>query len=163
MKGTVPIMKILSSGRRGLGTLAAIVLLAGCGGSGLQSQLGPSSPIQQNATQPNPDSQTRLSHGLPGSGVVEFAYVTNYSDDTVSAYKIKTSGALTPVTGSPFGAGTQPAAVAVDPKGKFAYVANEDSNNVSAYSINASSGALTPVAGVAVWGGQRTLWRSGRS
>ena len=34
-------MKILSSGRHGLGTLAAIVLLAGCGGSGLQSQLDP--------------------------------------------------------------------------------------------------------------------------
>ena len=101
-------MKILSSGRHGLGTLAAIVLLAGCGGSGLQSQLGPSSPIQQNATEPNPDSQTRLSHGLPGSGVVEFAYVTNFSDDTVSAYKINaTSGALTPVVGSPFAAGRQ--------------------------------------------------------
>jgi 6-phosphogluconolactonase len=51
------------------------------------------------------------------------------------------------VAGSPFGAGTNPIAVAVDPTGKFAYVTNVGSANVSAYAINATSGALTPVAG----------------
>jgi hypothetical protein len=52
-----------------------------------------------------PDSQTRLAPSVPGS-VVEFAYVANESSNNVSAYTINpTSGALTPVTGSPFGAG----------------------------------------------------------
>jgi 6-phosphogluconolactonase len=55
-------------------------------------------------------------------------------------------GALTPVTGSPFGAGNLPNSVAVDPTGKLAYVANYGGVNVSAYSIGAD-GALTPVTG----------------
>jgi len=81
----------------------------------------------------------------------KFVYVPNSLSDSVSAYTMDaTSGALTAVAGSPFGAGTTPqgvANVAFDPTGKFAYVTNANSNNVSAYTINATSGALTPVAG----------------
>ena len=67
---------------------------------------------------------------------------------SVSAYTIDaTSGALTPVTGSPFKAGSGTTGVAVDPRGKFAYVSNYTSGNVSAYTINASTGALTQLAG----------------
>ena len=58
----------------------------------------------------------------------------------------RSNGALTPVPGSPFAAGSGPVSVAVDPTGKFAYVANVDGSNVSAYSIGAN-GALTPVPG----------------
>src|SRR5260221_6231900 len=63
-----------------------------------------------------------------------------------SAYSIGGNGALTPVPGSPFAAGTFPTSVAVDPTAKFAYVTNAFSNNVSAYSIGAN-GALKPVPG----------------
>ena len=76
----------------------------------------------------------------------KFAYVANFGDNTVSAYSIGADGALTPVPGSPFGAGNYPNSVAVDPTGKFAYVANYDDNTVSAYSIGAN-GALTLVSG----------------
>src|SRR5260221_578591 len=81
----------------------------------------------------------------------KFAYVTNRGappafNGSVSAYSIGANGALTPVPGSPFAAGTFSDSVAVDPTGKFAYVANGFSNNVSAYSIGAD-GALTPVPG----------------
>ena len=76
----------------------------------------------------------------------KFAYVANANSNNVSAYSIGANGALTPVPGSPFAAGTCPISVAVDPTGKFAYVANADTNNVSAYSIGAN-GALTPVPG----------------
>jgi DNA-binding beta-propeller fold protein YncE len=58
-----------------------------------------------------------------------------------------TSGALKPVTGSPFGPGTNPWGVVVHPTGKFAYVAKEGDFTVSGYTINATSGALTPVTG----------------
>ena len=79
----------------------------------------------------------------------KFAYVANYGDgvapSTVSAYTIDSTGALTAVAGSPFGAGIAPSSVTVDPTGKFAYVANQGSNDVSAYTINASTGALTSV------------------
>ena len=76
----------------------------------------------------------------------QFAYVANTSGNNVSAYSIGANGALTPVPGSPFGAGSSPFSVAVDPTGEFAYVANGGSDNVSAYGIGAN-GALTPVPG----------------
>ncbi len=76
----------------------------------------------------------------------QFAYVANLGGANVSAYSIGANGALTPVPGSPFAAGSESDSVAVDPTGKFAYVANGFDNTVSAYSIGAN-GALTPVPG----------------
>src|SRR5438309_16606 len=76
-----------------------------------------------------------------------FAYVTNAGSNDVSGYKINVStGALTPMPGSPF-ASRGPFSVAVDPTGKFAYVTNIGDNTVSGYTINASTGALTPIPG----------------
>jgi len=77
-----------------------------------------------------------------------FVYVSNQNSNTISAYSINaTSGALTPIVGSPFATGSQPTAVAIGPAGKFVYVSNGNSNNISAYTIDATSGALTPMAG----------------
>src|ERR1700730_18243204 len=77
-----------------------------------------------------------------------FAYVANQGSNDVSAYTINaTTGALTPVTGSPFAAGVQAFSVTVSPNGQFAYVANFLSSNISAYTINATTGALTSVTG----------------
>ncbi len=85
-----------------------------------------------------------------------FAYVANCGNacfaglgpGNVSAYTIDgTTGALTPVAGSPFLAGSNPRSVTVHPTGQFAYVANGKSGNVSAYAIDGTTGALTPVAG----------------
>lgn len=76
----------------------------------------------------------------------QYAYVGNGS--AVSAYRINdTTGALTPVPGSPFVAESLPISVMANPAGTFAYVANLNSSNISAYSINASTGTLTPVPG----------------
>ena len=75
-----------------------------------------------------------------------FAYVTNGGANSVSRYDINAStGALTPVPGSPFAAGSIPFSVAVSSDGQFAYVANNAGNNVSAYTIDATTGALTLV------------------
>lgn len=59
------------------------------------------------------------------------------------------TGALSPVPGSPFATDTLSVEVAVDPSGKFVYVANGDppANNISAFAIDPSTGALTPVPG----------------
>jgi 6-phosphogluconolactonase len=83
-----------------------------------------------------------------------FVYVANAGIPTntfnVSAYAVNaTTGALTPVPGSPFATGVQPSSVAINPNGQFAYVANEglEVGDVSVYTINASNGALTPVPG----------------
>ncbi len=85
-----------------------------------------------------------------------FAYVANCGrgcvggsgPENVSAYTIDgTTGALTPVAGSPFPAGSGPNSVTVDPTGQFAYVANFVSNNVSAYTIDGTTGALREIPG----------------
>ncbi|MDQ2901594.1 MAG: beta-propeller fold lactonase family protein, partial [Acidobacteriota bacterium] len=85
---------------------------------------------------------------LARPGRAEFAYVANGSSNNVLGYTVNgATGALTPVAGSPFAAGTFPISVTVDPAGKFAYVTNELDNTISGYSINAATGALTPIAG----------------
>jgi 6-phosphogluconolactonase len=83
-----------------------------------------------------------------------YSYV---SGDSVSAYSVNaSSGALTPIPGSPFpDAGLGPSGAAVDPTGKFLYVSNASSGSVSAYTINASSGALTAVPGSPFFSGNQ--------
>ena len=130
-------LSLAAANRSAIPVLAA--LIAGC------SNTAPGSPAlplgSSGAAQP-------VERERSGRDVaVEFAYVTNFGSKNVSAYSIATSGALTTVTGSPFEAGTNPGAVAIDPTGKFAYVANYGSNNVSAYAINATSGALKKLKG----------------
>jgi 6-phosphogluconolactonase len=74
-----------------------------------------------------------------------FAYVADVQSNTISGFAIEPSGALVPLSGSPFAAnGAGPAALAVDPDGQFLFVANNASNSVSMYSINATTGALAP-------------------
>ena len=84
----------------------------------------------------------------------QFAYVANGISDNILAYRINAdTGALTPVTGSPFAIGGRyiPGPVTINPAGTFAYVEAErsvDSNGrILAYRINVATGALTPVAG----------------
>lgn len=77
----------------------------------------------------------------------KFAYAANGDSNNVSAYAISSSnGKITALSGSPFGAGTAPNSVTVDPSGRFAYVANTGSTNVSEYTIN-SNGTLSAVSG----------------
>ena len=78
----------------------------------------------------------------------QFSYVANQGDNTVSGYTVNaTTGALTPIPGSPFPAGSFPISVAVDPSDKFIYVVDNVDNNISGYTINAVSGVLAPIPG----------------
>lgn len=86
--------------------------------------------------------------GLAVTSGGQFLYVANSGSGNVSAFSVNTrNGTLTPVSGSPFTAGTTPSAVSTDPAGKFLYVANKGSANVSAFKINATTGVLTAVTG----------------
>jgi 6-phosphogluconolactonase len=85
---------------------------------------------------------------LPTELHAQFAYVVNYTSRDVSGYTIdSTTGALTPISGSPFPAEAAEIgalSVAVDPTGRFAYVLNHGGpDSVSGYAIDPSSGALT--------------------
>src|SRR5579862_2643059 len=66
----------------------------------------------------------------------------------VVGQKIDTStGALSPIPGSPFTVGNEPSGVIIDPAGKFLFVTNMVDNTVSAFTIDGTSGALTAVSG----------------
>jgi 6-phosphogluconolactonase len=82
------------------------------------------------------------------SGVVvdasgKYVYVPNTADSTISAFTLDATGALAPVSGSPFPSGGNgsingPLGIATDNSGKFIYVANA-SNDVSVFSINSGT------------------------
>jgi 6-phosphogluconolactonase len=93
--------------------------------------------------------------GCPMSATVDptgkFVYVADTGcggAGSVLAYTLDSAtGALTPVTGSPFAAGVGAYSVTVDPTGRYAYVTNLTVGTVSAYTIQTVTGALTPMAG----------------
>jgi DNA-binding beta-propeller fold protein YncE len=119
--------------RYALSICVAAAILAGCGGS--QPPIGAPGAMQLQVA--------HHERAGPDSGV-EFAYVTNDGSNNIFTYTINlTSGALKQVKGSPFGAGTEPLDLAVDPTGRFAYVTNDYPYDVYGYRINAASGALT--------------------
>jgi 6-phosphogluconolactonase (cycloisomerase 2 family) len=79
-----------------------------------------------------------------------FVYVTDHQAPSyygsVRGYtRDGTTGALTPMIGSPFASENQPSSLAIGPGGKFAYV--PDANDIWVYGIDGTSGALTPIGG----------------
>lgn len=92
-------------------------------------------------------------HAFTIDSTGRFAYAANFNDNTVAAYTVNASTGVLTAVGAPVPVGGfNPRSVSVDPSGKFVYVANYDvanygSANVSAYSINATTGALTALAG----------------
>lgn len=90
-------------------------------------------------------SQLALCPGNGGPTPPRFLYAAAAS--AVLGYNITSTGQLTPLPGSPFTAGTQPAAILTDPDCNFVLVANQGSNNISVFSVRSSDGFLTRVVG----------------
>jgi 6-phosphogluconolactonase len=77
-----------------------------------------------------------------------FLYVADQKSNQVFGFAINGStGALSPLNGSPFAAGNTPVSLSVDSTGVLLVAANKGSNNISAYSINSATGGLTPLQG----------------
>jgi 6-phosphogluconolactonase (cycloisomerase 2 family) len=82
-----------------------------------------------------------------------FVYIPNYEQDTISGFTVdQATGALTPVTHSPFNADEiHPASDVVSPNGKFLFVATvpttDSDGSTAVFSIKPGTGALTPVTG----------------
>jgi len=80
---------------------------------------------------------------VDSSGSFVFTPLTN--SNQVAAFAITPStGALTPVPGSPFAAGNRPFAIAT--ANNFVYVSNPPDSTISGYSFDAATGILTPLA-----------------
>ncbi len=80
-----------------------------------------------------------------------FAAAVNITSDNVSVYSVnQTTGAFTPVAGSPFATGNNPQVVVFSPiinGNLFAAVTNGLDYTISMYSVNPLTGVFTPVLG----------------
>lgn len=87
------------------------------------------------------------------AGPEGFLYTANVQDGTISAFTADgTTGVLTPVSGSPYAAGTSVAGLAVSltftgSGNYFLYAADPQAENVLGYYIDGTTGALSPIAG----------------
>jgi 6-phosphogluconolactonase (cycloisomerase 2 family) len=82
----------------------------------------------------------------------KFLYAPNAGSGDVSAYAITPNAMLsgnpeplTPLTNSPFPAGSNPTTPVVEPTGHYLYVYNSGEQSIEAYSINQTSGQLTEI------------------
>jgi 6-phosphogluconolactonase len=85
----------------------------------------------------------------PGAIVVDssgsFVFTALTATNQIAAFKITaSSGALTPVLGSPFPSGTHPIALAT--ANSFLYVSNAQDGTISGYTIDPTTGVLTSLA-----------------
>ena len=83
----------------------------------------------------------------PSTQTTSFAFISNSGSGTVSVFIVGNNGALSPVTGSPFGAGAGAEFMAFDPVHKLLFVSNQTANTLSAFLVNTTTGMLTAVAG----------------
>ncbi|HEY1938881.1 MAG TPA: beta-propeller fold lactonase family protein [Candidatus Angelobacter sp.] len=94
---------------------------------------------------------------MSSTRAMSFAFVTNSGSGMVSAFAVSASGSLSPVSGSPFPAGSGAEFMAADSVHKFLYVNNQTANTVSGFSINTSTGMLTAVPGTPFATGARPV------
>ncbi len=93
-----------------------------------------------------------LPSGIAIDGTARYVYVTDQEQNEILGYSIArtTTGALTPLVGSPFATGTTgafPLSVTIDPRAEYVYTANFNPNTISSFAINQANGNLSGVAG----------------
>ncbi len=91
-------------------------------------------------------------YGLAVNANTSYLYIARSgTKGGVAVYSIGAGGALTPVTGSPFVAGSGTVAVVLDSTGTYAYAANRTDGTVSGFTIvpgtTAAALSLTPLNG----------------
>ncbi len=90
--------------------------------------------------------------GIVANPSVTFLYADDEVADGIDAFSVSSSGALSPVAGSPFPMpsgwlGLYVDSIAIDPAGKFLYVPNAAANQVVGFTVDGASGALGSIPG----------------
>ena len=84
----------------------------------------------------------------PPTGSDTFTYVSNGDASSITAYKLNSNtGALTPLTGSPFAGVNVPTGLAIAPNSHFLAAGNVNGPSISVFRVNTDNGSTTPVAG----------------
>ncbi len=166
---TARLLSLSCAARLYLPGLLALVLF-GCGG-GSSSNTPPPQPPSEflystsvngiMAFPVNPPTGalspgTQVSSGFTSIGFLanivsdpagKFLFVCSLGDSSIEVFSINaTTGALTPVSGSPFPVqGIGVGNLSTDPSGKFLYAAS--TSGITAYILNQTTGTLTAIAG----------------
>ena len=106
--------------------------------------------------------------GQPYPGIAvepqsRFLYMTSLNDGRIAGFAIDAAtGALTPVPGSPYVAGTNSSGLpAFSPSGNFVYVTNQSTaGSVTGFAMDQATGALTPIPGSPFPAGGTPTWIS---
>ena len=85
-------------------------------------------------------------YGMAADSTGNFLFVANSNSDTISSFTVGSSGALTPVAGSPFPVFATPHRLTLDSTNTLLFASDSSSPQVSALTVN-SSGALSRVGG----------------
>jgi 6-phosphogluconolactonase len=134
--------------------LTGVTALSACGGSKHQTAYV-TTPLNNGVTAFRLNSNTGSLSQILGSPYPtglsptsvrvhpngKFVYISNAGEDTISLYKVGSTGALTEVTPRT-ATGKQPSDLVIDPGGNFLFVLNSFDNTITAYSVTASTGAL---------------------
>jgi 6-phosphogluconolactonase (cycloisomerase 2 family) len=105
-------------------------------------------PLGDAGLSPNivPPLVTGTGPGSLAIDLFEHLYVANTTSNTLSVFGEIFTNEPNTSSGS-YATGTTPSSVAVDLLHNFVYVANQGSKNISAFALDATTGALTVVAG----------------
>jgi 6-phosphogluconolactonase len=114
----------------------------------------PGSPFIDTGQSKDPLGSGASPQGVTVAPSGQFAYVANAFSWTISTYTINpTTGALTPLSGSPLATAPEPAQITFNASGQFAYVQSAGTpfdrldGSISVYSVNTTTGVLTPIQG----------------
>lgn len=117
--------------------------------------LTPITPTASPVCSPTAPTICGFRAGVTPSGVAvdptsTYMYVTDKAQNQILGYQIAytTTGAVTPLTSSPYTTGQLPVSITIDPRGKYVYTANYNSNTVGSYTLNKADGSLGGSAGV---------------
>ncbi len=155
-----------STGGSGSGSSGGTVTTDTCNGSGVVGGIGVGSALiytvngsSAQAATLNGNTLGLVSPYTPptlvGSGADDmlivnkkFLYIPQGSSLMVEGFVIsRSTGALTPIPGSPFSVASGSDTIASDPQGRFLFLGNEGSGQIATFMIDANTGALTQSPG----------------
>jgi 6-phosphogluconolactonase (cycloisomerase 2 family) len=113
----------------------------------------PQSPAQRCAVKNNLDVIGTANVANVDIVCGEFAYVTNSTDKTISAFGIDATTGAMAAAGTVVTGGLSPYSTTSTPDKGHLYVANGGSNDVSVFAVDSGNGALTAVPGSPFAGG----------
>jgi len=120
--------------------------LVSVSGYSIDSSTGALAPVAGSPFPPTANAEA-IDFAIHPSGKFLYANTGSAANGILAWNVDATTGALTPMTGTPFLPGVATYGATFDQAGKFLYVSAVVSGGILAFSVDANAGALTPLSG----------------